>query len=100
MRRHIGELAELYALGSLEAGERASVERHIIGCIECADRVRDAEETIAFMVDLESHHEPPHAIAESFATRLAVSRRAQKRLSLKVITTVFVGGLIVLGLVH
>jgi anti-sigma-K factor RskA len=98
--RHIGELAELYALGSLEADERSVVERHIRDCIQCADRIRDAEETIAFISDLESHHEPPRAIAESFAGRLAVSRQAQKQLSLKVITTVFVGGLIVLGLVR
>ena len=100
MKRHIGELAELYALGSLETGERAAVERHIRTCVECADRIRSAEETIAFVSDLEPHHEPPHTIVESFAGRLAVSRRAQKRLSLKVITTVCVGGLIVLGLVR
>ena len=100
MNSHIDELAELYALGSLEAGERTAVERHIRGCIECADRIRTAEETIAFISDLEAHHEPPCAIAENFAARLAVSRRAQKRLSLKVITTVCVGGLIVIGLAH
>jgi len=40
---------------------------------------------------LEDHHEPPHAIAENFAARLALSRQAQKRLSRKVITTAFVG---------
>jgi anti-sigma-K factor RskA len=100
VKRHIDELAELYALGSLEAAERAVVERHVRGCIACADRIRAAEQTIAFISDLEAHHEPPHAIAENFAARLAVSRHAQKRLSLKVITTVFVGGLIVIGLVH
>jgi anti-sigma-K factor RskA len=100
VKRHIDELAELYALGSLEAEERAAVEHHIRGCLRCADRIRAAEETIAFVSDLEAHHEPPHAIAENFAARLAVSRHAQKRLSLKVITTVFVGGLIVFALVR
>jgi hypothetical protein len=74
--------------------------KHRCACIACADRIRAAEQTIAFIADLEAHHEPPHAIAENFAARLAVSRHAQKRLSLKVITTVFVGGMIVIGLVH
>lgn len=100
MKRHIDELAELYALGSLESAERAAVERHIRGCTECADRIRAAEETISFIADLEAHHEPPDAIAENFACRLAGSRLAQQRLSLKVITSVLAGGLIVLGLVR
>lgn len=100
MKRHIDELAELYALGSLESDERAVVERHIRGCTECADRIREAEETISFIADLETHHEPPDAIAENFACRLAGSRHAQQRLSLKVITTVLAGGLIIIGLVR
>jgi anti-sigma-K factor RskA len=100
VKRHIDELAELYALGSLEANERVAVERHIRGCTECADRVRAAEETIAFISELEAHHDPPQTIAENFASRLALSRNSQKRLSLKVITTVFVGGMIVLSLVR
>jgi anti-sigma-K factor RskA len=96
MNRHSGELAELYALGSLDDGERASVERHIQACLECADRVRDAEETLAFISDLEEHHEPPQTIAERFAVRLALSRAEQKSLSLKAITTAVVIGLTVL----
>lgn len=100
MKLHIGELAELYALGSLEPVERTAVERHLRGCTECADRVRAAEETVAYISDLEAHHEPPGTIAENFADRLAEGRHAQKLLSFKVITTAFVGGLIVIGLVH
>jgi len=100
VKRHIDELAELYALGSLEAGDRAAVERHIRDCAQCADRIRAAEETIAFISDLETHHEPPHAIAENFAARLAVSRHAQKRLSRNVITTMLAGGMIVIGLLR
>ena len=100
MKLHVDELAELYALGSLEAVERTAVERHIRGCTECADRIRTAEDTVAFISDLETHHEPPQTIAENFSARLAQSRQAQKRLSLKVISSVLVGGLIVIGLVH
>jgi anti-sigma factor RsiW len=98
MSRHIDEFAELYALGSLEAPERAAVERHVRACVPCANRIRAAEETIAFIADLEEHHEPPRTVAESFAAKLAVSRMAQKLLSLKVIGTVLVIGLILLTL--
>lgn len=96
MSRHIAALAELYVLGSLEVRERAQVERHVRMCALCAKRIRAAEETIAFIADLENHHEPPQTIAENFAARLAVSRAAQKLLSLKVIGTVFSIGLILL----
>jgi hypothetical protein len=59
MNRHIGEFAELYALGSLEARKRATVELHVRTCVACANRIRAAEETIAFIAGLEVHHEPP-----------------------------------------
>ncbi len=97
MSRHIGELAELYVLGSIDDGERASVERHIRSCVECANRIRDAEETLVFISDLEEHHEPPETTAERFATRLALSRAEQKSLSLKVVTTAVVIGLMALA---
>jgi anti-sigma-K factor RskA len=94
MTRHIDELAELYALGSLDAGERTVVERHVRICLECANRIRAAEETIAFIADLEAHHEPPKFIAQNFTARLANSRAAQKLRSLKVITTALIVGLL------
>ena len=96
MTRHIGERAELYALGSLDSAERTVVERHVRICLECANRVRAAEGTIAFIADLEAHHEPPESIAQNFTVRLGNSRAAQKLLSVKVITTVLVVGLLVL----
>jgi anti-sigma factor RsiW len=93
---HIGELAELYVLGSLDDQERAAVERHVRACLECANRVREAEETVAFISDLEEHHDPPQTIADRFAARLALSRAEQKSLSLKVVTTAMVVGLMIL----
>ena len=98
MSSHIGELAELYALGSLDDRARSVVERHVQSCLECANRIRDAEETVAYISDLEEHHDPPQTIAERFASRLALSRADQKSLSLKVITTaVIVGFMIIIG---
>lgn len=96
MTRHIGELAELYALSSLDDRERIVVERHVQRCLECADRIRDAEETVAFISDLEEHHDPPQTITERFASRLALSRADQKSLSLKVITTAMIVGFMVI----
>jgi anti-sigma factor RsiW len=97
MNRHIDELAELFALGSLSESEKTAVDRHVRTCVACANRIRAAEETIAFIADLEEHHEPPETIAETFAARLALSRVAQKLLSLKVIATVLIVALIVLA---
>jgi anti-sigma-K factor RskA len=97
MSRHVGELAELYALSSLDDRERASVERHVQSCSECAERIREAEETVAFISDLQEHHDPPQTITERFASRLALSRAEQKSLSLKVIATAVVIGLMILA---
>ena len=46
MNEHIGEMAELYALGTLDENERAAVEAHIATCHDCLRRVGEAEETI------------------------------------------------------
>jgi anti-sigma factor RsiW len=47
MTQHIGDDAELYALGALDATETAAVERHIATCAECATRVVDAQNVAA-----------------------------------------------------
>ncbi len=43
MTQHIGDDAELYALGALDGAESAAVERHIASCAECATLVVDAQ---------------------------------------------------------
>lgn len=43
---HIGENAELYALGALSESEHAAVDAHIADCAECLRRVGEAEETV------------------------------------------------------
>lgn len=43
---HIGESAELYAVGALEPAERDVVDAHIAHCPECLRRVGEAEETV------------------------------------------------------
>lgn len=43
---HIGDAAELYALGALAPSERALVDAHIATCPSCLRQVGDAEETV------------------------------------------------------
>jgi anti-sigma factor RsiW len=48
---HIGESAELYALGELDELDAARVERHARACAACASRLGDAEATILQLVE-------------------------------------------------
>ena len=59
MNEHVDELAELYALGSLEDLDRARVERHASSCALCAQRISDAEESVTRIAELQTLHEPP-----------------------------------------
>ncbi|HEY6485071.1 MAG TPA: zf-HC2 domain-containing protein [Candidatus Cybelea sp.] len=43
---HVGQAAELYALGALDEREQAELEAHIAGCAACLRRVGEAEETL------------------------------------------------------
>ena len=43
---HIGEAAELYAAGQLDAAEIAAIEAHAAGCEACLRRLGEAEETV------------------------------------------------------
>lgn len=52
-RDHLGDAAELYALGSLGELERIRVERHVQTCDACAARVGEAESTVLALI--ESH---------------------------------------------
>jgi hypothetical protein len=43
---HIGEDAELYALGSLDEVARARIDRHVAECDDCLRLLGEAEETV------------------------------------------------------
>jgi hypothetical protein len=43
---HVGESAELYAAGALDAREQAEVEAHVAECADCLRRLGEAEETV------------------------------------------------------
>jgi putative zinc finger protein len=58
---HIGDDAELYALGALEPEERSAVEAHVATCAECAARVARAEAVAAQLATaLPAYEPPPH----------------------------------------
>ncbi|HEV2261536.1 MAG TPA: zf-HC2 domain-containing protein [Candidatus Rubrimentiphilum sp.] len=50
MNRHIDELAELYALGSLDDLERRQVDAHVRSCDECAARLGAAEKIVSELI--------------------------------------------------
>lgn len=58
---HVGDLAELYALGSLSAPEAAEVLGHAAQCEECRNRVRDAETAVTEMIESDGEPEQPPA---------------------------------------
>ena len=58
---HIGELVELYALGSLSANEVTDVLAHSAQCEECRNRLRDAEISVTEMIESDGELEQPPA---------------------------------------
>jgi hypothetical protein len=61
---HIDELAELYAVASLDGNERERVERHVATCVPCAQRLQLAEESVAGIAAGEPLYEPSSLLAQ------------------------------------
>jgi len=75
---HIDELAELYAVGSLDEFESARVDRHVAQCVPCATRLHEAQTTVAALAQAQAvpAHEPPAALRARLDRSLnAASRR-------------------------
>jgi hypothetical protein len=71
--QHLGEFAELYALGVLEPQERAQVEAHVADCADCARALGAAEATVAALDDaFVPQCEPP----ERLDARIAAAAQA------------------------
>ena len=51
---HLGELAELYALGTLEPMEAKRVQAHVRQCTSCAARVGEAEAAVFPLIQADS----------------------------------------------
>lgn len=89
MNKHIDELAELYALGTLDEAERASVDAHAIECEACAQRLGEAESTIAFL-------EQSVAVPPSLDRRMSAvfARTPRFRVPASLVAAAFVIGLL------
>lgn len=59
---HIDELAELYALGSLEPFEQSKVDAHIATCEACRRRVSDAERVVLALAEAQPQIEPSRPV--------------------------------------
>jgi hypothetical protein len=66
--RHVGEDAELYALGVLSNAERLALEVHLRGCVQCMQRVGEAEETV-LALERETVAVAPPLLLASFTPR-------------------------------
>lgn len=71
-RRHLGDFAELYALGALEPSQRAAVEAHVAGCATCARALDAAVATVAALDDaFVPRIDPPDRLGERIASSAA-----------------------------
>jgi anti-sigma-K factor RskA len=70
---HIEDIAGAYALGALDAPQRARVEEHAAACGACSRALGAAESAVASLVDASvTPYEPPERLGE----RIAASARA------------------------
>lgn len=84
---HLGDEAELYALGLLEADERERVDAHVGTCGACAERLGEAERTVAALVERSQRRRAPAsgrwALAVAAALVLMSGGLVQQNLALR-----------------
>ena len=59
---HVGEDAELYALGELDADRHDRIDRHVRTCSECARRVGEAESAVLRLIEGDARDLAPQAL--------------------------------------
>jgi hypothetical protein len=72
---HIDELAELYAIASLDRDERERVEHHVAMCTACAQRLQVAEQSVADIAAGEPLYEPSSLLAQRLRESLPARPR-------------------------
>jgi hypothetical protein len=92
---HVTELAELYALGTLDERERALVDAHVRGCDACAARLGEAEATVAqLVVERTPSRELDRRMRAAFTARTPLRARLPWRWAAPLAAAAFVLGLI------
>lgn len=81
MIEHLGDEAELYPLGLLDAAEREAVERHVARCAACAERVAKASLVAASLADSLPRTEPPVRLKRRLRAAVSARGAAQPRFS-------------------
>jgi hypothetical protein len=78
MIEHIDDLAELYAVGTLDEPQAARVERHAAECSACAARLHEAESAAAAIAELQAR--PLHQPSPALGARLhrSLDRRSRR----------------------
>ncbi len=71
---HIGDRAELYALGALDPGENATIETHLRQCSSCARIVGSAERDVAFIASRETRRNAPPELIGRIERKLDVKQ--------------------------
>jgi hypothetical protein len=83
MNQHLGDEAELYALGILESVERDAVDAHLAVCAECSQRVGAAEMTVARLASVVPRVEPSPELGTRIRADAATLRSPGIRRSAK-----------------
>lgn len=79
MSEHIDELAELYAIGSLDELERARVEHHVENCEDCAIRLDEASIVVADIAQAQATAVPPNRLETRLAESVGLHRAVPKQ---------------------
>lgn len=79
MQEHIEDLAQLYALGSLDDLDRVRVERHIVTCEACRAELQDAEDAVTALATAQARpqREVPRSLKDRIDRSLASGPRAR-----------------------
>jgi len=75
------EQVALYAIGALDAGERAAVAAHLRGCAECAAELATLAPVSGAMAQIVTQREPPAALRARVLSSIASSASAPPRRS-------------------
>lgn len=73
---HIGELAELYAMGSLDEPAARSVEQHVRTCDPCSQQLAAAAEAVAQIETARPQVTPPGSLRRRLSASAHAPRRA------------------------
>jgi putative zinc finger protein len=91
VRKHVGENAELYALGMLDEPKRVAIDAHVATCSECARALGDAERTVMRVVAADAPRATPASLDRRVTGRFVERSNAWRWLALAAAVALLVG---------